>query len=265
MRQYGRDSADVGRFKQLTWQAATEEAGDDPGFRVLIDDRLGRAALQAATASGAWVGRPIEASGQFPLALEAEGEIIQHLADWPRTQTVKVLCPYRLDDDPQIRTHHELIIRNLDRACRHTGHEWLLEIITGRNGNAPEFHSVAPIMQRFYELGVRPDWWKLEPSMDDACWAAAARMIDRYDPWCQGIIVLGLDGSIESIGESFQVAACQPRVKGFAVGRTLFAQPARDWLAGTMDDQTAVAAMRRNYRSMIGAWNNACAKTRPQN
>jgi len=261
----GRDSADVGQFKNLIWQAAEEEAGSDPGFGVLVDDRLGHSALQAATSSGAWVGRPIEASGQFPLVLEAEGEITEHLANWPLTQTVKILCPYRLDDDAKIKTRHELMIKSLDRACRHTGHEWLFEIITARDGSGPEFDSVASIMEHFYELGVRPDWWKLEPGMDETYWNAVGRVIDKYDPWCQGIIVLGLDGSIESISESFKVAASAPWVKGFAVGRTLFAQPARDWLAGNIDDATAVATMRSNYRSMIDAWDTACELARPEN
>ena len=72
--------------------AASEEGGNLEGFGVLFDDRMGRKALHAATSSGAWVGRPIEASGVFPLQLEAEGEITEHLADWPLTQTVKVLC-----------------------------------------------------------------------------------------------------------------------------------------------------------------------------
>lgn len=259
-KEHGRDSADVGNFKNLAWKAAEEEAGNDPGFGVLVDDRLGHSALQAATSSGAWVGRPIEAAGQFPLALEAEGEISEHLADWPLTQTVKILCPYRLDDDAEICSRHERIIQSLDRACRHSGHEWLLEIITARNGSYPEFDSVASIMQRFYEIGVKPDWWKLEPGVDETYWKEVGQVIDRHDRWCQGVIVLGLDGSIESISQSFQLAAGQPWVKGFAVGRTLFAQSARDWLAGTIDDATAVATMRANYRNMIDAWDYAHSK-----
>jgi len=263
--EYGRDSVAIEVFKKLAWQAASEEAGDDPGFGVLIDDRSGRSALHAATSSAAWVGRPIESSGQFPLSLEAEGEITEHLSNWPLTQTVKVLCPYRLDDSEEIRTHHEAMIKRLDRACRHTGHEWLLEIITARAEEAPRFDSVAAIMSRFYELGVKPDWWKLEPGMEEKYWLDVGRVIDDNDPFCQGIIVLGLDGTIESISESFRIAAKQPWVKGFAVGRTVFSQAARDWLAKTIDDSTAVAQMRANYRRLIDAWDAACAQDNRQN
>lgn len=255
--EHGRDAKAIDKFKQLAWQAASEEAGDENGFGVLVDDRLGKSALHAATSSTAWVGRPIEASGKFPLDFEAEGEITEHLSDWPLNQTVKVLCPYRLQDSEEIRLQHDKIIQSLDRACRHSGHEWLLEIITARDGKAPLFDTVAPIMSHFYALGVKPDWWKLEPGLDSDYWNAIGQVIDENDPYCQGVIVLGLNGSIDAIGESFRVAAKQPWVKGFAVGRTIFAQTAQHWLAHEIDDSTAVTEMRANYRSIIDAWDSA--------
>ena len=263
--EHGRDSAAIEQFKMLAWQAASEEAGNDSGFGVLIDDRLGRSALHAATSSSAWVGRPIESSGKFPLEFEAEGEIAEHLADWPLTQTVKVLCPYRLDDDEETRTRHEQMIQRLNRACQHTGHEWLLEIITARSGGAPEFDSIAAIMQRFYDLGVKPDWWKLEPGKDKRYWDDLGLILDENDPHCQGIIVLGLDGDLESISQSFEFAAAQSWVKGFAVGRTLFSESARAWLAEKIDDAAVVTEMRTQYRAMIDAWDTACALSHREN
>ena len=260
----GRDAVAIDEFKKLAWQAASEEAGDDAGFGVLIDERTGRSALHAATSSGAWVGRPIESSGIFPLAYEAEADITEHLADWPLTQTVKVLCPYRLTDNDDIRHHHETMIKRLDRACRHSGHEWLLEIITARNNSEPDFDSVAPIMQRFYDIGVKPDWWKLEPGREKSYWEGVGTIIDENDPPCQGVIVLGLNGTAESIGESFKTAAALPWVKGFAVGRTVFSQAAQDWLARKIDDTTAIKDMRANFRTLIDTWDAARAKALPK-
>jgi 5-dehydro-2-deoxygluconokinase len=255
----GKTPADIGRFKQLAWQAAHSEAGHDPGFGMLLDDRTGRTALHALSSSGAWVGRPIEASGEFPLQWEAAGEIAQHLHDWPLSQVVKVLCPYRLDDDEATRRHHEQLICQLDQACRFTGHQWLLEIITAHHNHGPAFDKVAGIMQRFYDVGVKPDWWKLEPGLTDAYWQTVGDVITANDHYCQGIIVLGLDGSVSQISDAFQRAAKQPWVKGFAVGRTLFAEAAQAWLQGSMNDATVVALMRRQYRLMIDAWDSAQA------
>ncbi|MDP6967789.1 MAG: 5-dehydro-2-deoxygluconokinase [Gammaproteobacteria bacterium] len=257
----GRSADDIGYFKQLALQAAQTEAAEDPGFGMLIDDLTGRDALHKLTSSGAWIGRPIEMSGKFPLQLEASGEIQQHLQDWPLNQAVKVLCPYRLDDTEATRKQHEDLIMQLDAACRITGHQWLLEIITARD-SGPDFEQVPTIMQRFYSLGVKPDWWKLEPGPSDHYWQAVGSVIDKHDSYCQGVIVLGLDASIEQITVAFASAAQQPWVKGFAIGRTLFGEAAQAWLEGTMDDAQAIAFMREQYRLTIDAWDQAINKRR---
>ena len=50
-----------------------------------------------------------------------------------------------------------------------------------------------------YDLGIRPDWWKLEPSEDPARWAAIQDTIRRYDPLCRGVLVLGLAADAQSL------------------------------------------------------------------
>jgi len=256
----GKSPTDIAHFKLLAVQAAQQVAGQDPGFGMLVDDRTGRAALHQVSSTSAWVGRPIEASGEFPLQLEAPGDIVQHLFDWPLNQTVKVLCPYRLDDDEQTRKHHEQLILKLDQACRFTGHQWLFEIITAREGASPAFEQVAPIMQHFYDLGVKPDWWKLEPALESSYWDDVGRIIDENDRHCQGVIVLGLNGTMERVKEAFFAAAKQPWVKGFAIGRTLFAEAAQQWMQGRLSDAQAIELMAQKYRIIIAAWDNAQAQ-----
>ncbi|MBT2916341.1 2-deoxy-5-keto-D-gluconate 6-phosphate aldolase domain-containing protein, partial [Vibrio anguillarum] len=40
----------------------------------------------------------------------------------------------------------------------------------------------------------------------------------------------------------------------FAVGRTLFGEPSRAWLAGQMDDQTLIHTVKANYHNLIILW-----------
>jgi 5-dehydro-2-deoxygluconokinase len=42
--------------------------------------------------------------------------------------------------------------------------------------------------------------------------------------------------------------------RGFAIGRTIFGLPAREWLAGTIDDATATARIASGYARMIELW-----------
>ena len=61
----------------------------------------------------------------------------------------------------------------------------------------------------------------------DAAWANACAAITRNDPHTRGIVVLGLEAPTDELAASFAVAARHDLVKGFAVGRTIFADAAR--------------------------------------
>ena len=79
----------------------------------------------------------------------------------------------------------------------------------------------------------------------------------RNDPRTRGIVVLGLDAPQEELAASFALAAKQPLVKGFAVGRTIFGDAARAWLKGDMNDAEAVTQMAERYSRLCDIWNRA--------
>ncbi len=58
---------------------------------------------------------------------------------------------------------------------------------------------------------------------------------------------------------SFAAAARHGLVKGFAVGRTIFAGAARAWLRGELDDAAAVATMAERFQRLCALWDEARA------
>ena len=56
---------------------------------------------------------------------------------------------------------------------------------------------------------------------------------------------------------SFPAAASVDIVKGFAVGRTIFADAAEQWLAGQIDDEAAIADLARRFGVLVEGWRNA--------
>ena len=54
-----------------------------------------------------------------------------------------------------------------------------------------------------------------------------------------------------------QMKAMDELVKGFAVGRTIFGDAARKWLAGNMTDDEAVADMGRRFGVLCKTWDEA--------
>lgn len=255
----GADPAKIGRFKDLCLDAALAVAGGAPGHGILCDGRLGRAALHRAAGTGLWIGRPVEWPGSRPLACEPEiGPDFGGLAEWPLGHVVKALCFCHPDDDAALRTAQEATVSRLFHAARRNRLEFLLEIIPSKVAPVDD-DTTARLIRRFYDIGVFPDWWKLEPFRSETAWSAACTAISDNDPHVRGIVVLGLDAPEADLAASFALAARQPMVKGFAVGRTIFGAVARDWFAGRVTDAQAVGNMAATYGRLCAIWDAARA------
>ena len=249
-----------GAFKELCLKAALEVADGQGGHGILCDNRIGKTALHAASGTGLWIGRPCEWPGSRPLELEPElGADCGGLEAWARENVVKVLCFCHPDDDPAMRSAQEATVKRLFQASRRTGLEFLLEIIPSKVGPVDDMTN-ARLIEQFYAIGVYPDWWKLEPMKTRAGWENAIAAIEAHDRHTRGIVVLGLDAPEAELAASFAVAAAFPLVRGFAVGRTIFGEVARNWLAGQISDGDAVAAMVGRYARLCGIWDAARTK-----
>ncbi|MCC0021017.1 MAG: 5-dehydro-2-deoxygluconokinase [Nitratireductor sp.] len=249
----------IADFKELCLSAAMEVAADGSGYGILCDDRLGRRALHGAAGSGLWIGRPVEWPGSRPLRFEPEiGADMGGLREWAREHVVKSLVFYHPDDDAGMRAEQEQAVSAIAAAARRNNLEFLLEIIPSKAGEVDD-ETTAKVIQRFYDIGVYPDWWKLEPLRTEQAWEITCSTIVRNDAHTRGIVVLGLDAPEAELAESFAIAARQPLVKGFAVGRTIFGDVARSWFAGSLEDSAAVAQMASNYRRLCRIWDEARA------
>ena len=139
---------------------------------------------------------------------------------------VKCLAFYHPDDDPWLKGEQGRALRGLYDAARRLNRELLIEIICGRHGHL-DAATTARALRDLYELGIRPDWWKLEPQASPAAWQAIGETIEKYDRWCRGVVMLGLEAPEAELARAFRLAAGAPVVKGFAVGRTIFAETAK--------------------------------------
>jgi 5-dehydro-2-deoxygluconokinase len=257
--QVGADPARIVDFKALALKAVDRLAQGDPRFGVLLDGRFGMRGLEAAAEHPYWIGRPIELPGSCPLDFESSDDVATELATWPANHVIKCLVFYHPDDAADLRERQERQLLRLQDAARKTGHELLVEIIASRNGAVGD-DTVAQVMQRFYDLGMKPDWWKLEPNESSVAWAKIERTIADNDPYCRGVVLLGLSAPEGELIASFKAAASTPIVKGFAVGRTIFADAAEKWLGGRMDDETAIADLSRRFSVLVDAWRDAKAR-----
>jgi 5-dehydro-2-deoxygluconokinase len=255
------DSAGVSRdriedFKVLTVAAAAQVAKGEPGFGMLLDSTYGQRALFHAARHSFWIGRPVESPASRPLDFDHLADLGSHLVEWPVDHVIKCLCLYHPNDPAELKERQERELLRLYDAARTVGRELLIEIIAGKHGPLDQ-NTVASVIQRIYDLGIKPDWWKLEPQKRHAAWTRIAAVIAKADPYCRGIVLSCTDAPETELAETFGAVATVPMVKGFVAGRTIFEDAARRWFTGTIDDDATVADMATRFETLVSAWRNS--------
>lgn len=246
----------IAPFKRLAIQAIARVSGGKPGFGTLLDDTYGREAMFDAAKLGLWIGRPLEQPGSRPLRFEFTQDVGARLVEWPVTHTIKCLAFYHPDDPQELKTEQAQKLRTLYEAATKSGSELLVEIIAGKNGPLDNT-TISRAMQELYDLGIKPDWWKLEPQPNPKAWDEIGKVIDANDPYCRGIVLLGLEAPAEELEKGFKAVAGKKHVKGFAVGRTIFNEAAQEWLRGTISDDAAIAMMAEKFDTLVKIWRKA--------
>ncbi|MBM3538489.1 MAG: 5-dehydro-2-deoxygluconokinase [Alphaproteobacteria bacterium] len=253
-KKHGKGPEQISRYKSLVAEAAKRVGQGVDGAGIILDDKFGRDALYASTGRNLWIARPVELPRSIPVEYEHGPDIIQTLRAWPQEHIVKVLIFYQPDDPVEIKAAHEKRMRELQRACHATGHEFLLEVIPPRVKPGEGADLIIDSVARFYEVGVMPDWWKLPPLPDAGAWKRLGDIVRKNDPHCRGIIILGQEVSDNELRLAFDAAANEKLVRGFAIGRTIFWGPAEQWFAGQIDDETAVKRVAENYVRVAALW-----------
>ncbi|MBZ9967184.1 bifunctional 5-dehydro-2-deoxygluconokinase/5-dehydro-2-deoxyphosphogluconate aldolase [Mesorhizobium sp. BR1-1-2] len=250
----GADASRIEDFKVLTVKAAAKVAAGRDGYGMLLDERHGREAMfEFARHPFAWLGRPVELPGSRPLRFEFSQDIGSQLIEWPVDHCIKCLCFYHPDDPPDLKEEQQQKLRALFEAARKVGRELLIEIIAGKHGKLDDT-TIPRALEELYALGIKPDWWKLEPQASSGAWTKIEAVILKNDPWCRGVVLLGLEAPQDELEAAFAATAKAPIVKGFAVGRTIFINAAEQWLSGRMSDDEAIADMASRFEQLTEAW-----------
>jgi 5-dehydro-2-deoxygluconokinase len=252
---HGRGADWATRFKAMCCDIVEQRAHTRPEgqFGLILDAHHGTPLLHRMTGRAAWLARCVELPRSRPLQFVGGPDIGTTLRSWPAQQVVKCLASYHADDPSEIKAAQDAQILRLFDACRATSHELLLEIVPpqGAQTGADAWRRT---LQAIYDLGVKPDWWKLPGPIDGAVWDAYERTIGANDRFCRGVLLLGLDASLPEIERQFAAAAGRQLCRGFAIGRTIWWDAAVRWFAGEIDDATARLEIERRYDTLIAAW-----------
>jgi 5-dehydro-2-deoxygluconokinase len=260
--QHDKGAEQIATFKHLVAEGARRGAGSyrSEGLSggIIVDDRYGEEVFPPMTGNGWWVARPVELPGSRPLQFEAGNHLALAMRSWPGEHVAKCLVSYHPDDPQALREAQIERLTELQRASVATFHEFLIEVIPPRHLPADET-TVARAIEQIYAASVCPDWWKLPPAESAAAWEHITRAIRRNDAHCRGVLVLGLEASEDALEASFRIAAPHAICRGFAVGRSIFAESAAAWFAGRCNDAAVITDVAQRYTRLIRLWDEARA------
>lgn len=251
--EHGADARKLADFKRLTIEAFLDGCDHDTGG-VLVDDIYVDTDVREAIAdSGIWSARALEVSGRAPVQFAGDGDVSGFVKAWPREQIVKVLMVTSADDDPTIRFANEERLARLSRVCRNLERDLLVEIlpVPGHENSAAD---LAKILRRWYDVGIKPAWWKLPAPRSAEGWTLLDNVVRERDPGCRGFLMLGGGTASDGLEQSFRDAAPTASVRGFALGRPLFHQAAQEWFSGSVSAADAARQIMRRYADAVDLW-----------
>jgi len=258
--EFANDESRLPRLNQLLVDAVAKserELGLQRGIGVLIDLYYGEDALQAATGRGWWIGRPVVTADSHSPEFEFARSFGSQLQTWPAEHVAEYRLPFDAEADAQLPRTAETQLRTLYSAVKLSGHELLLEPISTPDADAGSTSSarVLRAMQHIYDLGIRPEWWKLAPLTAQG-WIAVDALIAERDPYCRGVL-LDLGAEFGEFAAAFAAAARSRSCRGIVGGRGILSDPARAWLRNQIDDATLIARVSEKFGEVAGLWRAA--------
>ena len=234
---------------------------------VLVDEQFGADVARKAKTSGFLLAMPVERSGQAEFEFEFGDDFGQHIEAFDPDFS-KVLVRYNADGDRALNQRQAAKLARLSQWLRARERKFLFELLVpatpgqlaASGGQARYDRELRPalVVRALAELqaaGVEPDIWKIEGlETADACArvVAQARSGDgRDDVSC---IVLGRGASLERVLQWLATAAPVPGFIGFAVGRTLWEDALKQYVAGKRPRAETQTAIADRYLQLVHAY-----------
>ena len=237
---------------------------------VLVDEEFGSDVARKAKAERVPLAMPVEKSGQEEFQFQYGDDFGAHIEAFAPTFS-KVLVRYNPDGDADLNRRQTERLAVLSRWLRDHDPKFLFELLVpatkdqlDRFGGDQRAYDrelrpdlVVATIAALQAGGVEPDIWKIEGlDSEAACEAvvAQAQIHGRDNVKC---IVLGRGADEAQVIEWVKIGAKVEGFDGFAVGRTLWEEALRKYLAGQLSHYEAVEEISSRYWDVIRAYRHA--------
>ena len=243
--------------------------GAEPGATgVLVDEQFGGDVPFEAREHGLKLAMPVEKSGQDEFDFEYGEDFGAHIEKFDPDFS-KVLVRLNPDGDAGMNRLQLERLKRLSDWLHERDRKFLFELLVPATeqqlasveGSTDRYDAelrpafMREAIKRIQDAGVEPDIWKIEgvdEREDDEMLAEES----RSGPGREGVacVVLGRGASIEKVEQWLQAASPVEGFVGFAIGRSIWWDALKDWLAGDLERDAAAAQIAENYLHFIDVY-----------
>jgi myo-inositol catabolism protein IolC len=252
------------------------EGGAEPSMTgALVDEQFGGTVPEEARARGLKLAMPVEKSGQDEFDFEYGDQFAEHIERFDPDFS-KVLVRYNPDGDAEMNRRQLERLKRLADWLHDNGRKFLFELLVpaedaqleqaGGDSDRYDAELRPELMRRAIEeiqdYGIEVDIWKIEgvdAQSDAEMLAKQCRAGGRDGVVC---VVLGRGADDDKVEHWLREAAPVDGFVGFAIGRSIWGDPLKQFLDGSLERAAARDQIAQKYLRFVEVYEGAEAAVR---
>ncbi len=253
-------------------EAALERGAEASVTGALVDEQFGgpTEVPEQAKARGIRLAMPVEKSGQNEFDFEYGDDFGAHIERYDPDFS-KVLVRYNPDGDAEMNRRQAERLRRLSDWLHENDRKFLFELLVPAeeaqlasvDGDSDRYDAelrpelMIGAISQLQEAGVEADIWKIEgvdERADCERIAAQCRSGGRDGVVC---VVLGRGADDDKVDHWLRQGAPVEGYIGFAIGRSIWGEPLKGFIDGSVAREDAAAQLADNYLRFVEVYTSA--------
>jgi myo-inositol catabolism protein IolC len=235
---------------------------------VLVDEQFGAEVARKAKAEGLMLAMPVERSGQNEFDFQYGAAFGDHIADFDPSFN-KVLVRFNPEGDAEMNRRQSARLKELSEWLHANDRTFLFELLVpaephqleavggdvGRYDVEARPALMKQAIAQLQDAGIEPDIWKIEGiDRREDCETIAAQT--RAGEGRSGVVcvVLGRGADDDAVDHWLRTGSGVPGYVGFAIGRSIWWNPLKAFVDGTLPRGEAAQQIGANYRRFIDVY-----------
>jgi myo-inositol catabolism protein IolC len=265
------ETATIADAKRLIFEGVLEAVsrGAEPSATgVLVDEQFGSDIPQRSREHGLTLAMPVEKSGQNEFDFHYGEDFGVHIEKFDPAFS-KVLVRYNPEDDPALNERQRKRLQRLSDWLRKRDRKFLFELLvpatdeqlSSFEGETDRYDAkLRPELMRraieeIQDAGIEVDVWKIE-GVDETEDAAMLAEQTRSGEGREGVacVLLGRGASTAKVEQWLEAAAPIDGFIGFAIGRSIWWDALKGFLAGELEREAAASEIAENYLHFVDVY-----------